>query len=256
MLKDKVVIVTGGTSGIGRETARLIARRGGKVLVHGLDEPAGRPLVNELGAAAALCIADLARPESAARIVDAALAAFGRLDGLVNNAAFIPRSGIADTDPALFDQCMAVNARAPLLLIAAALEHLSQTRGSVVNVGSVNAHCGEPDLLAYSISKGALQTLTRNLGDTLHRQFGVRVNQINPGWVGTENEHAIQLRLGRPSDWQQRLGPAVAPSGSLIPPATIAGAIVYWLSDESRPISGTVMDMEQFPVIGRNLKVE
>ena len=83
---------------------------------------------------------------------------------------------------------LAVNTIAPFLLIKAALPYLTPTHGCVLNIGSVNAWSGEPKLLAYSLSKGALMTLTRNLGDTLHRENGVRVNQINPGWVLTETE--------------------------------------------------------------------
>jgi len=95
-------------------------------------------------------------------------------------------------------------------------------------------------------------TLTRNLGDALHRDHGVRVNQINPGWIGSANEHRVQTAMGKPADWVQRLPKEFAPSGDIIPPEVIAAAVAYWLSDESRPISGTVMEMEQYPVIGRN----
>ena len=76
----------------------------------------------------------------------------------------------------------------PFALIKSALPYLSKQHGCVLNIGSVNAYSGEPNLLAYSITKGALMTMTRNLGDTLFRENGVRVNQINPGWVLTETE--------------------------------------------------------------------
>ena len=95
-------------------------------------------------------------------------------------------------------------------------------------------------------------TLTRNLGDSLHAEYGIRVNQINPGWVLTDHEFKIKVTDGLPDDWPSRIPRNTAPSGGLIPPETIAAAAVYWLSDHSRPISGTVMDLEQYPVIGRN----
>jgi NAD(P)-dependent dehydrogenase (short-subunit alcohol dehydrogenase family) len=150
------------------------------------------------------------------------------------------------------DRIIAVNTRAPLLMIRAALESLTRSRGAVLNVGSVNAHCGEPTFVAYSASKGALMTLTRNLGDTLHRERGIRVNQINPDWVLTEGEKKVQERQGNPPDWYERLDEQLAPSGRLILPEEIAAAAVYWIGDESRPISGSVVDLGQFPALGRN----
>ena len=129
---------------------------------------------------------------------------------------------------------------------------LKKTKGSVLNIGSVNAWSGEPNLLAYSVSKGALTTLTRNLGDTLFREHGIRVNQINPGWVLTEKEIERKKKQGLPEDWYKAISPNFAPSGRLLSPSEIASSAVYWLSDESGPVSGQVVDLEQYPLIGRN----
>ncbi len=251
MLKDKAIIITGSATGIGRAIARRCVAEGARVLVHDRDESARR-VVEELAPHAALHLDDLADPDTPARIVAAAVAAFGRLDGLVNNAAYIPRSDIQTTDAALFDAVMAVNVRAPLLLIQAALPHLEASKGCVLNIGSVNAYCGEPPLLAYSISKGSLMTLSRNLGDALHYHHGVRVNHINPGWVLTENEYRTKLEDGLPEGWPDHLPRAINPSGRMIQPEAIAAATIYWLSDASRPISGSVVELEQYPIIGRN----
>jgi NAD(P)-dependent dehydrogenase (short-subunit alcohol dehydrogenase family) len=251
-LKDKVVVVTGSTSGIGEAIARRAVAEGARVLVHGLEPDLGEAVAGSLGEAAALHIDDLGDPAAAARVIEAALSAFGRIDALVNNAARVQRSTIETTDAAVFDEVIAVNTRAPLLLIRAALDELEKSRGAVLNVGSVNAWCGEPTFVAYSASKGALMTLTRNLGDTLHRERGVRVNQINPEWVLTEGEKRVQERQGNPPDWHEKIPREWAPSGRLILPEEIAAAAVYWIGDESRPISGSVVDLGQFPVIGRN----
>src|SRR5690625_6964356 len=96
---------------------------------------------------------------------------------------------------------------------------------------SVNAWSGEPDLLAYSVSKGALMTLTRNLGDTLHREYGVRVNQINPGWVLTEKEIERKRSHGLPDNWYEQLPTEFAPAGRILHPEEIAAAAVYSLRD-------------------------
>ncbi|HEV3138385.1 MAG TPA: SDR family oxidoreductase, partial [Pirellulales bacterium] len=175
----------------------------------------------------------------------------GKLDAVVNNAASVQRSNLSNTDAALFDAIMAINVRAPMLIIQAALPQLKRTMGCVLNIGSVNGYCGEANLLAYSISKGGLMTLSRNLADALGRD-GVRVNHFNVGWVLTPNEYRVKIADGLPPDWPERIGLTKAPSGRLIKPEEIAAAAVYWISDESRPISGSVLELEQHPVIGRN----
>lgn len=251
-LHDKAIIVTGSTTGIGRAIAERCVAEGAYVLVHGRDTRRGQAVVDALGPRGHLHIDDLIDPAAPARIVQAALKAFGRVDALVNNAAYIVRSDIHTTDAALFDAVMATNARAPMLLIQAALAALTAAKGCILNIGSINAYCGEEALLAYSLSKGALLTLSRNLGDTLHYHHGVRVNHFNVGWVLTENEYRYKIEDGLPEDWPERLPRTVNPSGRLTRPETIAAAAVYWLSDASRPISGSVVELEQFPVIGRN----
>ena len=251
-LSGKAIIITGSTTGIGEAMARRFVEEGARVLVHGLESDLGEKVFRDLGSdKAALHIGDLADPEVPARLVQAAVWAFGRLDAVVNNAAWIVRSNIETTDAALFDRCMAVNVRAPLLLFKAALPHLKQSQGCMLNIGSINGYCGEANQLAYSVSKGALITLTRNLADA----FGsdrVRVNQLNLGWVLSPNEYKLKVSEGLPPDWPERPPPAFAPSGRIMSPDTIATAAVYWVGDESRPVSGSVCEIEQYPVIGRN----
>ena len=161
-------------------------------------------------------------------------------------------SNIHTTDLEFFRRVLEVNTLCPFALIKAALQHLSKSHGCVLNIGSVNAWSGEPNLLPYSVSKGALMTMTRNLGDTLHRENGVRVNQINPGWVLTETEILRKREHGLADDWYKKVPAVYAPSGRILQPAEIAAAAVYWLADESGPVSGQVMDLEQHPFIGRN----
>lgn len=251
-LKDKVIIVTGSTTGIGEAIACRCVDEGARVLIHGRDEERGREVAASLGDAAVLHLDDLTDPASAGRIVNAALEAFGKIDGLVNNAAWVPWSSIDDTDADLFDQVMATNVRAPMLLVQAALDHLSATKGCVLNIGSLNGHCGEPNLLAYSISKGAMTTLTRNLGDSLLRSHNVRANQISPGWILTPLEIKKMMQQGHPPDWYEHLSRDIVPTGKLIDPKVVADAAVYLLSDESWPVTGSVVELEQYPMVCRN----
>ena len=252
-LKDKVILVTGSTTGIGRAIAQRCVTEGAKVILHGLEEDWGNDVLAELPKGqAVLFIEDLLLEGAPFRLVDFAIRSFGKLDCLVNNAAKVVSSNIHTTDKAFLQNVLEVNTIAPFLLIKAALPYLSEVHGAVLNIGSVNAWSGEPDLLAYSISKGALMTLTRNLGDTLHRENGVRVNQINPGWVLTETEIKRKREHGLSDKWYEEIPSVYAPAGRILWPSEIAAAAAYWLADESGPISGQVVDLEQHPFIGRN----
>ena len=252
-LQNKVIIVTGSCTGIGKAIAMRCVAEGARVIIHGLEQELGEAVVAQVGRAnAVLHLEDITADGAAQRLVAVALDAFGQLDAVVNNAAMVVPSNIHSTNLVFFRTILEVNTLAPFALIRAALPHLRQTRGCVLNIGSVNAWCGETDLLAYSVSKGALMTLTRNLGDTLHREDGVRVNQINPGWVLTEKEVARKQQQGFADDWYKAVSPNFAPAGRLLWPAEIAAAAVYWLSDECGPVSGQVVDLEQYPLIGRN----
>ncbi len=252
-LQNKVIIITGSTTGIGKAIAFRCVAEGASVVIHGLEESWGQSVVNELGKdKARLHIEDISQEGAPGRLVDLAIQSFGKLDAVVNNAAIITSSNIHTTDKAFLQRMLEVNTIAPFELIKAALPHLEKQHGCVLNIGSVNAWSGEPNLFAYSVSKGALMTMTRNLGDTLHRENGVRVNQINPGWVLTETEMQRKKDHGLAENWYEDLPSVYAPAGRILWPSEIAAAAIYWLADESGPISGQVVDLEQHPFIGRN----
>ena len=250
-LKDKAVIVTGGTSGIGAAISRAVVREGGKVLIHGIVESEGQALLKELGASAALCIADLTDPASPKKIAGACVAAFGKIDALVNCAAIFDRSNIDNLTYENYLRMMQINLNAALFNIQACLPELKKSKGAVLNIGSVNAHAGEANLLAYSMSKGAMVTMTRNLGNALGTS-GVRVNQINPGWVLTEREKRMKVEEGMSEGWWEKLSKVDIPSGKMTTPEQMAEGCIYWISDDSRPFTATVLDLEQFTFIGRN----
>ena len=252
-LKDKVIIITGSTTGIGKAIALKCVSEGAKVVIHGLEQKWGEEVVDELGKEnAVLHIDNLAEAGTAERLVNVAVKSFGKLDAIVNNAAIVASSNIHTTDSEFLQRIFQVNTVAPFLLIKAALPQLTLNKGCVLNIGSVNAYSGEPNLLAYSVSKGALMTLTRNLGDTLHRENHVRVNQINPGWILTETERERKKVHGLADDWYKDLPSVYAPAGRILWPKEIAAAAIYWLADECGPISGQVVELEQHPFIGRN----
>ena len=249
-LDNRIAVVTGSTSGIGKGIALHFAEFGASVLVHGTDARRALELVdriNNAGGRADAFVGDLADPHVCRALVGFAVERFGSLDILVNNAGIFTRGDVEETSLDLWDRIMAVNLRAPFLCVQEAVRHMKpKRRGSIVNIGSVNAYIGEPKLHAYSVSKGGLMTLTKNAAASLN-QFGIRVNQINVGWTLTEGEHRVKLLEGKGERW---LDDAVRtrPFGRLLEPLDIAYAAAYFASDESACVTGSVLDLEQYPV--------
>jgi NAD(P)-dependent dehydrogenase (short-subunit alcohol dehydrogenase family) len=252
-LTDKVALVTGSASGIGEAIARRLAAEGARVVIHGRPQQrtAAETIAGEIGRNAHVELAPLEQPAECARLVEAIVARFGRIDIVVNNAAICTRGTLSDTDAALFDQIISVNLRAPLLIIRAALPHFRrQNGGRVLNIGSVNAYCGEAALLAYAIAKGGLATLTRNLADA-HSHEGIRVNQLNPGWVLTEAEYQIKIKEGLSADWPKQIPREHAPGGRIFEPSEIAHFAAAFLCEAATLVNGSIVDLEQFPLVGR-----
>ncbi|CAN5508115.1 SDR family oxidoreductase [soil metagenome] len=251
-VKDKVILVTGSTTGIGEAIARLVVAEGARVMLHGLEEELAQNVCRDLGEAAAYVVSDLGDPQKCAELVQATVKKYGRIDVVVNNAALTTRSNLATTDAAMFDRIIGVNLRAPMLIIREAVQHFrAQGGGTVLNVGSVNALGGEANLLAYSASKAGVANMTRNLANALATEK-IRVNQFNPGWITTPNEIALKQREGLPAGWEQNVPAVYAPSGKLLTPQEVARHALFWISDESAPASGVVYELEQYSPIGRN----
>ncbi len=252
MMENRVILVTGANEGIGFSIARTCHDRGAKVVLHGLDADALETSARALGPDASFIAADLNEADAPTRIVDFVIDQHGRIDGLVNNAAALDRCTLDTVSADLIDRMFAVNLRAPVMLIQAAAAQMAKQKsgGNIVNIGSVNASCGAPTLLIYSATKGAMATVTRNLGATLGPDH-VRINQINVGWTVTENENRIQAAEGQPENWHDLVPDDYKPSGALLSPDQIARHAAFWLSDESAPVTGQVTDVEQYPMIGR-----
>ncbi|AMJ60242.1 SDR family NAD(P)-dependent oxidoreductase [Bosea sp. PAMC 26642] len=251
-LAGKAILVTGSSSGIGYAMAQRLVAEGAKVLVHGRDEAEVAAACAALGASTAPTTGDLTDPATAQALVDATVAAFGRIDGLVNNAGIYPRGVLGETTAAFFDHVFAINTRAPLLCAEAAIRafRLQKSGGAIVTVGSINAWCGQSNLTVYSMSKGALMTMTRNIANQLGREK-IRANQLNVGWTFTANEDATQQREGRKPGWEKHVPLEFAPTGRIMQPEEVAAHTAFWLSDDSAPVSGQIYEVEQFPVIGR-----
>lgn len=246
-LGRQVVVVTGAASGIGAAIARQLAGEGvGGLFLTDRDAPGLARIVAELAPATPVgtVTADLAEPEAARAIADAARARFGRIDGLVNAAGLTTRGSFATGTVEVWDSLFAVNARAGFLLMQAAIADMlgRGAPGAIVNILTMNAHCGIPDLAIYSASKGAMVTLTKNAANA-HMADRIRVNGINLGWVATETEDRLQTALLGP-DWQAKVA-AAEPLGRLVTAEECARLAAFLLSDASIPMSGAIIDFEQ-----------
>ncbi len=251
----KVLLVTGGTQGVGRAIALEAARSGAAgLLISGRNRERGEAVVAEIGAAgaeAAFLAADLADPAVGRTLVDGAVARFGRLDGLVSAAADTDRATIEEAEAGFVDRMLAVNTRAPLMLMQAAIRHLKGrgAPGAIVTILSVNAYGGTPELAIYAASKAASAILTKNAAFT-HRHDRIRVNGINLGWTDTDGERDMQERkLGKGPGWLAE-AEAAMPWGRLIKPEDVARLALFLLSDASIPMTGALVDQIQDTVIG------
>lgn len=250
LLTDKIVLVAGGTSGLGAGIARAAVREGAKVVVTGRRPEPGQALVDELGEAASAVTGDIGNPEDAKGVVAQAIERHGRIDCLVNCAGLTDRGSILDTTPELFDRHIATNLRGPFFTMQAAIADMTARKapGTIVNIASISALGGQPYLAPYVAAKSGLLGLTKNVANA-HRFDRIRVNALNIGWTETEGEDATQRRFhGAGDDWVEQAN-AQLPMGKLGQVDEIADAVVFLLSDRSGVVTGSVIDWDQ-QVIG------
>jgi len=242
-LQDKVTIITGGASGMGRVAARMFAAEGAKVVVADVSAPAAQSVVDDItkaGGNAIAVVADVSREADAKRMVDETIAAFGRVDVLYNNAGIMPEAdhSVIDTSVEDWDRVMAVNVRGVFLGCKYAIPKMvEQGSGSVIIISSFVAilGCSNPQD-AYTASKGAVLALTKSLAVQFAPK-GVRSNAICPGPVETpllmdwlvKDEEAKRIRLAR------------NPTGRFGKPEEIVHMAIYLASDESRWTNGSAM---------------
>jgi NAD(P)-dependent dehydrogenase (short-subunit alcohol dehydrogenase family) len=242
----KTVIITGATSGIGRATATAFAAAGAQLVVVGRDQDALAEVHQAIaasGSRSVACQTDVTGEGAADRIVGAAVDAFDGVDVLVNAAGIIATGTLENTSDAVWDRMMAVNVSAPFRLMRAALPHLSKRRGAIVNVSSVNGLRAFAGVLAYCVSKAAVDHLTRCAALEL-APHGVRVNAVNPGVTVTNLHRRSGMNETQYAAFLER-SKETHPMGRPGRPDEVASLILYlasdraeWMTGETIPIDG------------------
>ena len=250
VLADKVVLVSGGTQGVGAGIARAAALAGATVAVSGRRREIGEEsaaALRALGSADSIYIhADVADVNSARHTVATVVERFGRIDGLVNAAGLTTRGTLLDTNPELFDAHIAVNLRAPFFLMQAAVADMVRRGepGTIVNIITMSAHGGQLYLAPYVAAKAGLIGLTRNAAHA-HRWDRIRVNGINIGWTQTEGEDVIQRTFhDADDDWVAQASRRL-PMGRLGQVDDLARLAILLLSADSGVVTGSVIDWDQ-----------
>lgn len=237
-LENKVVLLSGGASGIGAETARLVLREGGKAVLADRDEPKGRELAAELGPSAAFVPLDVTDEPAWQKAVATTLETYGALHGLVNAAGVGVRNSIEDCSLEEYRRINDINSMGTFLGCKHAIPAMRQAGGgSIVNISSVLGLRGASYAMAYCASKGAVRSLTKNVA--MHcATMNIRCNSVHPGYIDTP---MIAPRLSGTIDnmtgrqWLEQLHPL----GRLGRAQEVANMILFLLSDESTFSTGS-----------------
>ena len=245
---DRVVVVTGAASGIGRATAARLAAEGAKVLASDVTADALDESVLAANAGAAdggevvAHVADISDEEQAAGTIEAAVARWGRLDALCNIAGMLQTVRTHECDLATWNRVIGVNLTGTFLMCRAALPHLITSKGAIVNAASTSSFFGHPWMAAYAASKGGIAALTQTLA-VEYCTDGVRVNAVAPGCVTSGITTGVEFPADLTKEEGRLVRRIMSPTG-FGDPANVAAVIAMLASDDGRHVTGEIVRID------------
>ena len=239
---DKVVLITGAASGIGRATAERLAQEGASLALSDVNadglEQTGETC-RGLGAKVLTMVADVSDESSVADTISSTIAEYGRLDVLCNIAGILKFKDFRETTLADWNKVIAVNLTGTFLMCRDAMPHLLESQGNIVNMASTAALAGQPWAAPYAASKGGIHSLTLGLAVEFAK-MGVRSNSVAPGSIDTPIQEAFQLPEGADAKLLYR----VMPLDQMRGPEQVASAVAYLASDDAAHVNGTVLRVD------------
>lgn len=244
-IRGKIAVVPGGAAGIGFSIVEGLARNGARVVIGDVD-PVGAEraaALKERGYDVHFRRTDVRSKEDTDKLAEEVDRRCGGADYLINVAGIYPFLDVLETTEEVWDQVLDINLKGMYLCCRAFVPHMIRKgKGAIVNIGSSNADGGMPELFAYSVSKGGVNTLTRNLASALSN-YRIRVNCVNPGWVSTDKEIAQRAAMGLDRKWIEEQGQTV-PLGRMQTGEDAAAAVLFLISDQASQITGQVLHVD------------
>lgn len=241
-LMNKVIVIAGGTKGVGRAFAETAGREGALVVIGGRDEAAGRAAlhnIRESGSDGIFVHCDLLEIEECRHLFKTAYETYGRIDGFFDYAGITPICPLDTCDEETFDRVMAVNFKAAFFCCQEAIRYMRMSGGgSIVLTGSAHAWGGHKDRAAYACSKGVLLTLMEHIAHNYARDQ-IRCNYLTLGWTPTEGELALRKTLGESEEHLRHRAAEILPMGRMCEVSDYTDALVYLMSDAGKMMTGS-----------------
>lgn len=241
-LNSKVIVISGGTKGVGKAAAFAFAKEGAKVVIGGRDEQAANEIldqVNKLGSTGIFVHTDLHNISDCQKLFDKAYENYGKIDGFFNYAGITPVSALDSCDEKTFDEIMDVNFKACFFCCQQAVKYMRLNGGgSIVITGSAHAWGGQKDRAAYACSKGVLLTLMEHIAHNYANEQ-IRCNYLTLGWTPTEGEISLRESLGETEQQLRDRAAKILPMGKMCEPEDYTEALIYLMSDQSKMMTGS-----------------
>ncbi len=243
-LEGKVIVISGGTSGVGKAAAEAFAKEGAKVVIGGRNKGKAEESINLIknsGGEAIFIHTELRNVDECKRLITQAVEQYGRMDGFFNYAGITPISPLDNCDVDTFNDIMDINFRASFFCCQEAINQMKKFGGgTIVLTGSPHAWGGEIDRAGYACSKGALLTLMEHIAHNYANQ-NIRCNYLTLGWTITEGELSFRKQLGEDEAHLRQRASGIIPMGRMMESADYIPLLIYLMSDESKMMTGSVL---------------